>query len=123
MKRLLWGLALLVLSGCETISYRMTPPPSEMGRLCIAQCAGVRETCLGREEQRAYREREDCERRSERRLRQCLAEAGSDEPRRKKCHRQSGGCYRSADTSRCEEDYRQCYANCGGRIERVVEKW
>lgn len=113
----------VLVSGCETISYRLTPPPTEMGRLCIAQCAGVRETCLAREEQKARDERQDCERREERRLRQCLHDAGNDQERRKKCHKYSSGCWSSAQTENCEAAYRDCYAICGGRIERVVEKW
>lgn len=122
MIRSLSPLLLVLLAACETVSYRMHPPPTEAGRLCVAQCATVREMCVDREERKADRERDDCRRRDERKYRQCMGNA-NDQDKRNRCEKQREGCYRSAYTEPCQNDHRSCYAGCGGRVERMVEKW
>jgi len=120
--RLLLPLLFVLLAGCETVSYRMHPPPTEAGRLCVAQCATVREMCIGREEQNAHRDREDCRRREEREYRSCMGNANSQD-KRNRCEKQRNSCYRSAYTEPCNDSHRSCYASCGGRVQRVVEQW
>lgn len=123
MKLCCWGGLLLLVAGCQTVSYRMVPPASESGRLCVTQCAGNREMCLGREQQNARHEQRECERREEREYRRCMDRAEGKADRQKKCERQRGYCGSHANTGRCEEDHRACYASCGGRVIRVVEEW
>lgn len=121
---LLAGLSLL--TGCETIHYRLTPPPTEAGQLCAVQCAGVRELCIAAETQGAYFEREQCERRIEYDYYRCVERARDDKERLKRCERIGLGnlCWTSmANTFHCEEGYRGCYASCGGIVTPVVEKW
>lgn len=113
----------VLLSGCETIRYRMVPPPTENGRICVTQCAAVREMCIGNEKQEAYYEQDKCERRQDNEYYRCMERGRGDAERQKKCERVRYGCYSSADTFRCEGDYRACYVNCGGRVIEEVEKW
>lgn len=54
LPRLLFLLLLLALTGCETVRYRMIPPPSESGRFCVTQCAGIMEMCIGHERSMAH---------------------------------------------------------------------
>ena len=116
-------LAALLLSGCETIRYRLVPPPSENGRLCVTQCSGVREMCIGSEKQEAYYEREQCERRQEYDYYRCMDRGRGDADKQRKCDRLRYGCSAFADTNRCEHDYRACYVTCGGRVIEEIEKW
>ena len=116
-------LAVIAMTGCESIRYRMVPPPSEAGRLCITQCAGIREMCIGQERQQANYEQEQCERRDDNDFSSCMRKAKGDRDREKKCERNRSYCGSNADTERCEVDYRGCYSNCGGRVIQEVEKW
>lgn len=114
---------MVVLAGCQTTSYRMMPPVSETGRLCVTQCAGNREVCMGREQQNSRDDRRECERREEREFRHCMNKADGRRDREKKCERERNYCGSTANTGRCEEAYRACYRGCGGRVDRVVEEW
>ena len=109
----------LLLVGCTTIRYDYYPPSSDQGRFCITQCAGVREMCQGNEIQRAQYDQALCERRSESMYRACLRHADSKDEA-KRCYRQS--CFSHENTWRCDEDYRQCFVNCGGAIQVIEEE-
>jgi hypothetical protein len=117
---LLLAIALLI-TGCQTIRYELRPPASDTGRLCVTQCSGIKETCRGNELRRARMERESCERDSEHGLRACLAGANSPETRRN-CHNKKRSCSTAENTERCEGDYRQCFAGCGGTVTKIVEE-
>ena len=108
-----------LLAGCTTTRYDYYPPSTEQGRFCITQCAGVREMCQGNEIQRAQYEQALCERRSESMYRTCLRHADSNDEA-KRCYRQS--CFSHENTWRCDEDYRQCFVNCGGAIQVIEEE-
>lgn len=112
--------AALILGGCETIRYEMHAPGTDAGRICVTQCAGVREACRGNEIRRARSEREECERQADRSVRACLASADSKE-RRADCEKKKPGCWSHEDEARCEEEYRGCYVQCGGRVIKIVE--
>lgn len=114
--------ATLLLPACQTVRYELRPPATETGRLCVTQCAGVRETCRGNEMRRARLERENCERRNDSTVRGCLARADSPE-RRKDCERMRSSCYASENEERCEQDYRGCYGQCGGTVHKIVEDY
>ena len=118
-------LSVLLMYGCETIHYRLEPPATDEGRLCTAQCAGVREMCIAAETQQAYFEQDQCERRIEYEYYRCMDRARKDKQKQKRCDRIGigGFCWAFADTYRCEEGYRGCYASCGGTVTPVVEKW
>lgn len=121
-RTLLVSLALLA-TGCETVRYRMIPPPTESGRLCIAQCAAVREMCLGGERQEAFYAQEQCERRVDRDYRRCLEQYRGDYAKQKNCDSIRGQCWVPADTGRCEHDYRTCFTNCGGQVIQEIERY
>jgi len=123
MSRLLLLLSMLLMIGCETIHYRMVPPPSDTGRLCVTQCSGIREMCIGQEQQQANFQQHQCERREDQEYDHCQSQAGNDRDKRKKCERNRDYCGSYAHTERCEVDYRGCYTSCGGMVIQEVEQW
>ena len=113
-------LAIPLFTACETTHYEYFPPHSDQGRICVTQCAGVRESCRNTEMQRAQWEKSSCEHRQESTYRACMARADSKDETRA-CAKKRGSCWASEDTSRCENDYRECFVTCGGRIRTYVE--
>ena len=110
---------LLIMSACTTIRYEHIPPTTDQGRICVTQCAGVREMCQGNEINRAQSERYACEQRSESSYRNCLHHA-ENRDQSKKCYRPA--CYAHENTWRCDENYRQCFVGCGGTIHTIKEE-
>lgn len=108
------------LAGCETVRYELRPPASDAGRLCVTHCAGVRESCRGNAIRRAKFERESCEHRAENTFRACLASA-KNKDQRKECEEDKPSCWVSERTEPCEEEYRSCYQQCGGRVIKIIE--
>ncbi len=123
MSRIVLLLFAFLLTGCETIHYRLVPPPSDAGRLCVTQCAGIREMCIGREQQQANFQQHQCERREDHEYDHCMSQAGNDRDKRKKCERSRSYCSSYAHTDRCENDYRGCFTHCGGMVIQEVEQW
>lgn len=111
----------LLASACQTIRYELRPPASDVGRLCVTQCGGNKESCRSNEIRRARLERDSCERRSDSTLHACLAMANSPEMRRN-CHNKKPSCSTYENTTYCEEEYRQCFAGCGGTVTKIVEE-
>jgi len=108
----------LTLSGCGPIystQYRYTPPVDSNGRMCVNQCANSRDLCRQLEESRASQEQAQCQQNASMRYALCLSSAKTDQAR-SQCN-SSSYCSRSANTERCEESYRQCFQNCGGKID------
>ena len=119
----------------------LTPPETEQGRICVAQCQGTEEICRAREdteaarcevraEREADRNRRQCERRVDRKLRLCLAAArnvddqnachfkhGADASERIHCDR---GSYKQCrpDYGRCQQRFEACYIGCGGQVSK-----
>ncbi len=108
----------LILAGCTTIHYEYVAPTTDQGRICVTQCAGVREMCQGNEINRAQSERYACEQRSESSYRSCMHHA-ENRDEAKKCHRPA--CYAHENTWRCDENYRQCFVGCGGIVHAIKE--
>jgi len=112
--RLLVIVLATLLASCTTTTYEFVVPASDAGKLCVTQCAGIREQCRGNEIQRAQSDRAICERSAESSYRACLSTAASNKTDPGKCQRRS--CYASEDTYRCDGDYQQCFVNCGGQV-------
>lgn len=123
LPRLLFLLLLLALTGCETVRYRMIPPPSESGRFCVTQCAGIMEMCIGHERSMAQFEQRQCEHREDREYDHCMRGAENDRGKEKKCKRKRDYCSLYESVGHCKVDYRSCYSNCGGLVIKEVEKW
>lgn len=104
-----------LLAACKTTHYDYTPPATDQGRLCTAQCSNTREICRGNENRRAQMERSNCERSANAGYYACLSHAGNRD-QEKDCERRRPGCWASEDYERCERDYRQCFSNCGGEV-------
>ena len=108
----------LVLSGCGPVystQYRYTPPLDANGKMCVNQCANTREMCRVMEESRASQEQSQCQQNATMRYALCLSNAKTDQAR-SQCN-SSSYCSRSVNTERCEGAYRQCFQNCGGRVD------
>ena len=102
--------------------YEYTPPRSDSGKQCITTCRLVREECRSRE-RRSY---DSCQYRSQRIRRDCEARKHLvwDEKDRDwrcvaNCHCPSNYCS-SPDFDSCEEDYRECYQDCGGLVAQYT---
>jgi hypothetical protein len=111
-------ISLLLVTGCAITRYEYVAPPSEKGRYCATQCAGIKEACQGNEINRADAERYACEQRSEYQYHDCLHHARSDDEA-KRCFRPA--CWSNPNTWRCDENYRQCFVGCGGTVHTFKE--
>ena len=107
---------LALLTACS--HYEYYPPKSAAGRQCTVQCSAVREMCISNENNHAQYERASCERRSHATYERCMRRA-EDKDDAKACARAQPVCYTSANTYRCEDNYRACYVNCGGQVRLV----
>jgi len=112
--RLLMIVLTTLLAACTTTTYEFVVPASESGKLCVTQCAGIREQCRGNEMQRAQSDKAFCERSAESGYRACLSSATANKTDPGKCQRRS--CYASENTYRCDSEYQQCFVNCGGQV-------
>ncbi len=119
---LLTVLLTVALSACTFVRYEYHPPASEAGRQCVVQCSGVREMCIGNENQRAQNDRIACEQRNHWNYQNCMRRA-DDKDDAKACSRAQTSCWANANTYRCDEGYRSCYVSCGGRVDAIEEKW
>lgn len=110
---------LLFAAACETVHFDLTPPKSDAGRACVTQCAGIRESCRGNELRRLRNSTDACERRADYMIHLCLVDADSPEKRRM-CEISRQPCWAAEEPGRCEIDYRSCYVQCGGVVDRIV---
>ena len=119
----------------------LTPPESEQGRICIAQCQNTEEICRARvdteaarceleAERDADRRRRQCERRVDRKLDICRAGAstaselgachakhGLGSTERARCDRRPLNQCRP-DYDRCQQRFEGCYIGCGGQVAK-----
>ncbi len=110
---------LTLIAACS--HYEYYPPGTEAGRQCTVQCAAVREMCISNENSRAQNDKASCEQRNYRNYQQCMRRA-EDRDDAKACARAQPTCYANANNFRCEENYRSCYVNCGGKVILVEDK-
>jgi hypothetical protein len=113
----------LLLSACETVRYEYKAPDTAEGRQCVVQCASVREACRSNENQRAQSEKRICEKRSETDYLVCMNKAKDNQEQQDKCKKERGQCYQSPDYQLCNDEYNQCFSNCGGVVTKIVEKY
>ncbi len=109
---------LILLSACGPIystKYRFIPPQDVWSRQCITECLRINDNCYTQAENRAAKERMQCEQAASIRYATCIATAKT-EAASKNCSQHSF-CNQTADTSRCDSEYRHCYQNCGGIVE------
>ena len=113
-------LALALLAGACT-SYQYVPPASEAGRQCVATCDTNRQICVAGKEQAAASQNQACETRRAVQLASCLATALTLEARNY-CNKVAPRCSGNyASTSSCDDGYRACYVQCGGRVIEVED--
>ena len=113
--------SLLFLSACSTVRYEYSPPTTDGGRQCIAQCSIAREICVGNENQRALNDRQSCEQRNRWNYQNCVRRA-NDKNDANSCAGLQSSCWASANTYRCDENYRACFVSCGGHITVIKEQ-
>lgn len=111
--------SLLLAAGCETIRYELRPPTTNAGKACVTQCAAIKEACRGNELRRVRMNMDTCERQAESTVRVCLADA-SDADKKKLCELSRPRCWAAEDSARCESEYRACFVQCGGTVDKIV---
>lgn len=120
LPRHLCVLAFALMAGACT-SYQYVPPASDAGRQCVATCDTNRQICIAGKEQAAASQNQACETRRAAQLAGCLAVALTPEARAY-CHKVAPHCPSAyAGTGGCEEGYRACYVQCGGRVIEVED--
>lgn len=120
----------MVLASCATApEYTYSPPETAEGRACVARCQETQNACRNSqanlysqaksqcESQSAYKYNQ-CEREAQVEQNACLRFARTDLDRasciRKICIKD--GCYMRIDYSFCDNEFRVCYQNCGGKV-------
>ena len=105
----------LFFSACGPIyntDYQFTPPSSTTGRVCTQQCENSKFQCQQMEEMSADRCRDRAQIEQQRCEDNIRWREGRD-PKWYECGAES--C--SANTDRCDAQYRSCYQACGGRVD------
>lgn len=104
----------VLTAGCgPRIHYVYTPPASAEGRVCTSQCANAQQQCRSQQDA-GY---QACERQRDSAMRNYRA---CEEAKGKQCQ-YPPSCY-SPSRAECDNPYKACYTNCGGKIQTVVEK-
>lgn len=111
---------LMLAAGCETTHYELRAPQSDAGKSCVTQCAAIKESCRGNELRRTRMNQDACERRATSAVRICLADA-NDAEKKKLCEMSRPPCWAAEEIGHCESDYRSCFAQCGGKVDKIVE--
>ena len=112
--------ALLLATGCETIRYELRPPPTTAGKVCVTQCAAIKESCRGNELRRQRMSIDACERRADNAVHLCLADAENRDSK-KMCELSRSPCWVAEDAGPCEADFRSCFVQCGGTVDKIVD--
>jgi hypothetical protein len=110
------GLAATLVAGCADGLYQRTliPPTDPQAQECLGRCERLRENCR---ERQVYRERE-CEARFSAARADydlCTAKGAGKCAAPEKCL--------GADTSICAQEHQDCFAACGGRVEKRFDPW
>ena len=139
------GLA-LALAGCTTYRDEFTPPASESGRMCAANCTTARQSCQLLQQSVAQSFALQCERDHRREMdayQQCKSAASSGRcnmwgyvtkqingqtVNERQCLSKSYSgshcvepkrCRTGTGADTCQPNYKACFVACGGRIDRV----
>jgi len=131
----------VMLAACAK-EYTYTPPSTDEGRRCVAQCQTTQASCRSNQfqgassaqqqcESNAAQVQSQCERTAEEKYSQCQSASQADynsclkySSNRASCYQQvclkescfKQGCYQSADYGFCDSEFRGCYQNCGGTV-------
>lgn len=108
----------LLASACT--SYKYIAPPTEAGRQCVTTCGTNQQICISGKEQVAASQAQACEMRRATQLSACLATALTPQARAY-CNKVAPTCSSYASTSVCEDSYRACYVQCGGKVIEVED--
>ncbi|MCL5260128.1 MAG: hypothetical protein M1561_00375 [Gammaproteobacteria bacterium] len=103
------SLTATLLCGCGPMyntEYIYTPPKSDVGIMCVSNCASNKSNCRREEDLR----NENCEYRAERDYHWCLSHQGKDD--KDKCFKS----YCSPNYSNCDSEYNTCFQGCGGVV-------
>ena len=112
---MLFAAASLALSACgPTILYNYDAPATTEGKMCAQQCVNTKMYCE-QSQQTVYQ--------------QCTSNYNMQMNNYNNCRRYEGNycqapptCY-APNTWSCEENYRQCFTNCGGKVTATpIEK-
>ncbi|HVT35610.1 MAG TPA: hypothetical protein VHE37_08500 [Nevskiaceae bacterium] len=96
--------------------YDYQPPHGEVAQSCVAQCSVTRDLCVASFRSADGSGRQQCEVQSNQEMAHCQgratngAEAGLCTPR--SCNEPT------AAATPCDDEYRVCYASCGGTVTR-----
>jgi hypothetical protein len=133
-----------ILSGCAK-EYVYTPPKSEAGIACVSHCQERQAICRDRALSEADAKKSQCERTANREYKQCTFEAEQtfascqetaktdyyaclkyaqkrDTCRESACVKNTcskQSCYRHVSYTQCDSEFRDCYQQCGGRIDEA----
>ncbi len=112
---LLGGFTLLFTIGCGPVyrtDYQFTPPSSSTGKVCASNCENSKYQCQQIEQMRA----DQCQDRARLEMQRCEDNVRWREGREPKWY-ECGMDSCSADTERCESQYRSCFTACGGKVD------
>jgi len=120
--RLLTAMMLVLLIGCETVHYNFIPPVTTEGKQCVVQCASIREMCTANENQLAAYKQQSCDEREDHKYYVCMKSTTHNKDLQAKCDKKRNYCSQYPDTARCNQEYNQCFSNCGGTVQTIIEK-
>lgn len=98
---------LVMLTACTTVSYRYIPPSSESGRMCLNQCLQMYSQC-----------RNQC---SNLKLQHETLNSINRAVNPQDPYSHHSSFYESSCLANCEAEYRACYTNCGGYVQRIEQ--
>lgn len=108
------------------VQHALTPPASDTGRLCAAQCLNTKQQCAENAKLRKSIDQDRCEDQARQDARKDYKRyVASRRAKGKKIKRSEREIYqgysyscrnKATDTSSCLENYHQCYTTCGGHV-------
>ena len=108
------ALAFAILACSPAVKYKYGPPDSQAGVTCINECEAAKSECVSADVKRV----KSCEKEARARAATCkyqLSWEPGDSPKLYECNPDL--CL--PDNKHCENDYRNCYGACGGRVTEV----
>ena len=110
-------IAAMLLAACGPIyetQYDYIPPHNRGGQVCLEQCNTSKAQCRTIAGQQAENERLHCELDANADYEHCQGSA-TNHAEADKCTRRSCAAP-TANSGPCDEDFRICYAGCGGTV-------
>ena len=123
-----------LLAACTSTEHVFTPPDTAEGKACVADCQRAQQSCRRDQDRRANRALQQCEAEATRREKQCKMQAPIEyaaclkfartDEERKACvlaDCEQPACHHSPNYGLCDGDFRVCFQTCGGKID-VIER-